>query len=117
MITYVLYHNIRKIKPTPSSPVYRINKGRDIFLQTMSPYFRVGLRRHMKRAYISTRSIDCFVHLYFVRSFGATSVELHRSLKYAAVRYSQFGSAIRFVQNLCNRTFTVLKAYFNRIGH
>ena len=54
----------------------------------------------------------CFVCLYCVRRFGNASVKLQCSISDAAVRDSIFRSMIRFVQNLCNHTFTVLKSLF-----
>ena len=45
------------------------------------------------------------------------SVELQRSLGDAAVSDSTLGSTIRFIQTVRDRTFTVLKLHYERIGH
>ena len=45
------------------------------------------------------------------------SIELKRSLSYSAVQDSMLESTIRFVQTPCDRTLTVLKSHYERIGH
>ena len=45
------------------------------------------------------------------------SVKLQSSLGDADVRDSTLGSTIRFVQTVCGRIFTVLKSYYEQIGH
>ena len=75
------------------------------------------LSYHLSSIYISKWFTVCFVRLYFVRHFGSASVKLQHSLCDASVRTSTFLSTIRFVQSLCDRTFTVLKSHFEQIGH
>ena len=45
------------------------------------------------------------------------SVELQRSIGDAAVQEITLKYAIRFVQTVYDRTFTVLKSHYERIGH
>ena len=95
-----------------------INAWRDIFLQFMSLHLLCRVEEPYDKYLPYLRGL-LFVLVFntFCGASALPSIKLKRSLGDVAVRDSTFGSTIRFVQTVCDRTFTVLKSHFERIGH